>query len=69
MDYKGPMVEEEYWNGVIGLWKRRNETRRQQAQMRADMMGVPLEFGEFGDVPYYKKVPEVFAFDAFNLAN
>eukprot|EP00971_Amphidinium_carterae_P135560 2685913-Amphidinium_carterae.1 len=66
MDYKGPMVEEEYWNRMIGLWKRRNESRRrEQAQMRADMMGVPFEFGEFGDVvPYYKKVV---GFPEFNL--
>eukprot|EP00971_Amphidinium_carterae_P109115 2160608-Amphidinium_carterae.1 len=22
------------------------------------MKGIPLEFGEFGDMPYYKRVPE-----------
>eukprot|EP00971_Amphidinium_carterae_P014831 292745-Amphidinium_carterae.1 len=51
MDYKGPLVEEEYWNRMIGLWKRRNTTRRKQAQMIADMKGVPIEFGEFGEIP------------------
>eukprot|EP00971_Amphidinium_carterae_P121818 2412431-Amphidinium_carterae.1 len=41
---------------MIGLWKRKNESRREQAKMIADMKGVPLVFGEFGDMPYYKKV-------------
>eukprot|EP00971_Amphidinium_carterae_P172829 3425918-Amphidinium_carterae.3 len=67
MDYKGPMVEEEYWNRMIGLWKGRNEAPREQAQMRADMMGVPLEFGEFGEMPYYKKVPEFYRVRRFQL--
>eukprot|EP00971_Amphidinium_carterae_P147371 2920344-Amphidinium_carterae.1 len=55
LDYTGPMVFEEYWNRMIGLWKRRNEARREHAKMIAEMKGVPLEFGEFGDMPFYKR--------------
>eukprot|EP00971_Amphidinium_carterae_P084128 1665352-Amphidinium_carterae.1 len=25
LDYKGPLVLKEYWNRMIGLWKRKNE--------------------------------------------
>eukprot|EP00971_Amphidinium_carterae_P067030 1327054-Amphidinium_carterae.2 len=67
IDYKGPMVEEEYWNRMIGLWKRRNTTCREQVQMIADMKGVPIEFGEFGEIPYYKKVPEYYRVRRFQL--
>eukprot|EP00971_Amphidinium_carterae_P087798 1737241-Amphidinium_carterae.1 len=67
MDYKGPLVEEEYWNRMIGLWKRRNTTRREQAQMIADMKGVPIEFGAFGEIPYYKRVPEYYRVRRFQL--
>eukprot|EP00971_Amphidinium_carterae_P199444 3958193-Amphidinium_carterae.1 len=67
LDYTGPMVEEEYWNRMIGLWKLENETRREHAKMIADMMGVPLEFGEFGEMPYYKRVPEPYRVRRFQL--
>eukprot|EP00971_Amphidinium_carterae_P104972 2078711-Amphidinium_carterae.2 len=50
--YTGPLVFEEYWNRMIGLWKRKNEARREHARMIADMKGVPLEFGDFGEMPY-----------------
>eukprot|EP00971_Amphidinium_carterae_P118558 2348948-Amphidinium_carterae.1 len=52
---------------MIGLWRRRNATRREQAQMIADMKGVPLEFGEFGETPYYKSVPEYYRVRRFQL--
>eukprot|EP00971_Amphidinium_carterae_P081062 1603902-Amphidinium_carterae.1 len=38
LDYKGPMVEEEYRNRMVALWKKRNMQRREQAQAVADMM-------------------------------
>eukprot|EP00971_Amphidinium_carterae_P089462 1770761-Amphidinium_carterae.1 len=58
LSYKGPLVFEEYWNRMIGLWKRKNEARREHAQMIAEMKGIPLEFEEFTSMPYYKMVPE-----------
>eukprot|EP00971_Amphidinium_carterae_P283772 5633860-Amphidinium_carterae.1 len=58
LSYKGPFVFKEYWNRMIGLWKRKNEARREHAQMIADMKGLPLEFEEFKSMPYYKMVPE-----------
>eukprot|EP00971_Amphidinium_carterae_P194818 3865832-Amphidinium_carterae.1 len=60
LDYKGPMVEEEYWNRMVALWKQRNTQRRAQAQAVADMIDKPLEIGEFSPVPLFKKVPEHF---------
>eukprot|EP00971_Amphidinium_carterae_P270608 5369517-Amphidinium_carterae.1 len=65
--YKGPLVFEEYWNRMIGLWKRKNEARREHAQMIADMKGVPLEFEEFGSMPYYKRVPESYRARRFQM--
>eukprot|EP00971_Amphidinium_carterae_P047869 942817-Amphidinium_carterae.2 len=67
MEYKGPMVFDEYWNRMIGLWKRKNEARREHARMIADMKGVPLEFGAFGEMPYYKRVPESHRVRRFQL--
>eukprot|EP00971_Amphidinium_carterae_P311578 6192714-Amphidinium_carterae.2 len=67
LSYKGPMVEEEYWNRMIALWKSKNEFRREQAQMIAQMKGVPLEFGEFGVMPYYKKAPQTHHVRRFQL--
>eukprot|EP00971_Amphidinium_carterae_P158254 3137160-Amphidinium_carterae.5 len=61
------MVEEEYWNHMIGVWKRRNAARREQAQMVADMMGMPLEIGEFSAMPFYKKVPKYYRVRRFQL--
>eukprot|EP00971_Amphidinium_carterae_P136482 2704231-Amphidinium_carterae.1 len=51
------MVEEEYWNRMIALWRLKNDMRREQAKMVAQLKGIPLEYGEFGTMPYYKKVP------------
>eukprot|EP00971_Amphidinium_carterae_P293607 5829128-Amphidinium_carterae.1 len=31
------------------------------------MKGVPLEFGEFGEMPYYKRVPEAHRVRRFQL--
>eukprot|EP00971_Amphidinium_carterae_P244077 4846504-Amphidinium_carterae.2 len=67
LSYKGPMVEEEYWNRMIALWKAKREFRREQAQMKAQMKGVPLEFGDFGVMPYYKKVPQTHRVRRFQL--
>eukprot|EP00971_Amphidinium_carterae_P138409 2742684-Amphidinium_carterae.1 len=40
LNFKGrPLVEEEYYNRMIGLWKRKNEARREQAKMIAEMKG------------------------------
>eukprot|EP00971_Amphidinium_carterae_P085069 1682925-Amphidinium_carterae.1 len=41
--------------------------RREQAQMVAQMKGVPLEFGDFGVMPYYKKVPQTHRVRCFQL--
>eukprot|EP00971_Amphidinium_carterae_P151848 3009699-Amphidinium_carterae.2 len=41
--------------------------RREQAQAVADMMGKPLEIGEFSPVPLFKKVPEHFRVRRFQL--
>eukprot|EP00971_Amphidinium_carterae_P163949 3250411-Amphidinium_carterae.1 len=57
LSYKGPMVEEEYWNRMIALWRLKNDMRREQAKMVAQLKGIPLEYGEFGTMPFYKKVP------------
>eukprot|EP00971_Amphidinium_carterae_P189039 3752752-Amphidinium_carterae.1 len=35
--------------------------------MIAEMKGVPLEFGEFGEMPCYKKVPEEYRVRRFQL--
>eukprot|EP00971_Amphidinium_carterae_P196392 3896775-Amphidinium_carterae.1 len=35
--------------------------------MIAEMNGVPLEFGEFGEMPCYKKVPEEYRVRRFQL--
>eukprot|EP00971_Amphidinium_carterae_P238897 4742240-Amphidinium_carterae.3 len=67
LSYTGPMVFEEYWNRMIGLWKRKNEARREHAKMIADMKGVPLEFEEFGEMPYCKRVPEFHRVRRFQL--
>eukprot|EP00971_Amphidinium_carterae_P152256 3017731-Amphidinium_carterae.1 len=67
LSYKGPMVEEEYWNRMLGLWRRKNEFRREQAKMIAQLKDVPLEFGNFGVMPYYKKVPETHRVRRFQL--
>eukprot|EP00971_Amphidinium_carterae_P191577 3801646-Amphidinium_carterae.1 len=58
LNHKGPMVEEEYWNRMIALWRTRNDFRREQAKMIAQLKDIPLEFGDFGTMPYYKKVPQ-----------
>eukprot|EP00971_Amphidinium_carterae_P213433 4235779-Amphidinium_carterae.1 len=58
LSYKGPMVEEEYWNRMIALWRSKNDFRREQAKMIAQLKDIPLEFGDFGVMPYYKKVPQ-----------
>eukprot|EP00971_Amphidinium_carterae_P112259 2223684-Amphidinium_carterae.2 len=52
---------------MIGVWKRRNEQCREQAQMRASMMGLPLELGEMPDIPSYKSVPEHLRVRRFQL--
>eukprot|EP00971_Amphidinium_carterae_P102778 2034471-Amphidinium_carterae.1 len=57
------MVEEEYWNRMVALWKKRNMQRRAQAQAVADMIGKESLWrlhGEFSPVPLFKKVPEHF---------
>eukprot|EP00971_Amphidinium_carterae_P132948 2632698-Amphidinium_carterae.2 len=63
------MVEEEYWNHMVGLWRRKNESRREQAKMIAQLKDVPLEFGDFGVMPYNKKVPETHRVRRFQLRN
>eukprot|EP00971_Amphidinium_carterae_P152194 3016718-Amphidinium_carterae.1 len=57
LSYKGPMVEEEYWNRMIALWRSKNDLRREKARMVAQLKGIPIEYGEFGDMPLYRKVP------------
>eukprot|EP00971_Amphidinium_carterae_P098507 1948076-Amphidinium_carterae.1 len=69
MDYKGSMVEEEYWNRMIGLWKRKNESRREQAQMRAEMMGCLLSLANLEMCHTTRKSQRSTMFNAFNLAN
>eukprot|EP00971_Amphidinium_carterae_P254192 5046168-Amphidinium_carterae.1 len=61
------MVEEEYWNRMIGLWRFKNDLRREQARMVAQLKGIPLEYGEFGDMPLYKKVPVTHRVRRFQL--
>eukprot|EP00971_Amphidinium_carterae_P218524 4337540-Amphidinium_carterae.1 len=61
------MVEEEHWNRMIALWRLKNDHRREQAKMIAQMKGVPLEYGEFGTMPYYKKVPATHRARRFQL--
>eukprot|EP00971_Amphidinium_carterae_P188526 3742143-Amphidinium_carterae.1 len=67
LSYKGPMVEEEYWNRMIALWRSKNDLRREKARMIAQLKGVSLEYGEFGDVPMYRKVPVTHRVRRFQL--
>eukprot|EP00971_Amphidinium_carterae_P106256 2104547-Amphidinium_carterae.1 len=41
--------------------------RREQAKMIAQLKGIPLEYGEFGAMPYYKKVPVTHRVRRFQL--
>eukprot|EP00971_Amphidinium_carterae_P126503 2506041-Amphidinium_carterae.1 len=65
--FKGPLVFEECWNRMIGLWKRKNEARREHSQMIADMKEVPLKFEEFGSMPYFKRVSEQYRARRFQM--
>eukprot|EP00971_Amphidinium_carterae_P104973 2078712-Amphidinium_carterae.1 len=67
LSYKGPMVEEEYWNRMVALWRKKNDARRDQAAMVAQLKGIPLEYGDFGTMPYYKKVPKTHRARRFQL--
>eukprot|EP00971_Amphidinium_carterae_P042461 834765-Amphidinium_carterae.1 len=42
---------------MICLWRYKNDLRREQAKMIAKLKDVPMEFGEFGEMPMYLKVP------------
>eukprot|EP00971_Amphidinium_carterae_P234691 4657150-Amphidinium_carterae.1 len=61
------MVEEEYWNRMIALWRLKNDMRREQAKMVAQLKGIPLKYGEFGAMPFYKKVPVTHRVRRFQL--
>eukprot|EP00971_Amphidinium_carterae_P216259 4292870-Amphidinium_carterae.1 len=61
------MVEEEYWNRMIATWRFRNDLRREQAKMVAKLKDIPLEYGEFGEMPMYKSVPAVYRARRFHL--
>eukprot|EP00971_Amphidinium_carterae_P171358 3397036-Amphidinium_carterae.1 len=61
------MVEEEYWNRMIATWRFKNDLRREQAKMIAKLKDVPLDYGEFGEMPMYLKVPVSHRFRRFQL--
>eukprot|EP00971_Amphidinium_carterae_P155645 3086364-Amphidinium_carterae.1 len=61
------MVEEEYWNRMICLWRFKNDLRREQAKMVAKLKETPMEFGEFGEMPMYLKVPVAYRVRRFEL--
>eukprot|EP00971_Amphidinium_carterae_P084121 1665238-Amphidinium_carterae.1 len=42
---------------MICLWRYKNDLRREQAKMIAKLKDVPMEFGEFGEMPMYLNVP------------
>eukprot|EP00971_Amphidinium_carterae_P257682 5115092-Amphidinium_carterae.1 len=68
-NFKGPLVEEEYYNRMIGLWKRKNESCREQAKMIAEMKGVPLELVNLERCHATRKSQRNIGFDAFNSEN
>eukprot|EP00971_Amphidinium_carterae_P082405 1629100-Amphidinium_carterae.1 len=57
LSYKASMVKEEYWNRMIALWRFKNDLRRKQAKVIAQLKDVSLEYGKFGEMPMYLKVP------------
>eukprot|EP00971_Amphidinium_carterae_P083852 1659523-Amphidinium_carterae.1 len=52
---------------MIALWRTKNDKRREKARMIAELKGVSLEFGDFGDVPMYRQVPVTHRVRRFQL--
>eukprot|EP00971_Amphidinium_carterae_P107826 2134961-Amphidinium_carterae.1 len=52
---------------MIATWRFRNDLRRQQAKMVAKLKDVPLEYGEFDEMPMYLTVPVTYRVRRFQL--